>query len=553
MRTWPSPGPRSGPATAPGRESNLDLAATAAAQLDTERRCYALVRVASARGEADDRQGGLSLLAKTRVEAESLGGSRAWPLKSVAVCQAELGDLDAARATIEALEHAIGVPADRQARRWSTELSLVAEARIAAGDIEGAFRTCTPPAPREGGPRDSWRPVDQAWLLTELASAAADANHQSRSGLDPPRPMVAQEKAIRLAAVRRAVSIVESLPDPNEHRPSLAVSLSQLGAFDEALRLARRIDQKGFQSPGQIDAIWAMWRISLDQAKEGNLDAARATLREASRLETPAKADPKESRARIASGFVAARDFDEARKIAETLDPAGRAEILSRVARQKLRDGDARLARFLFRRAFKEADEYLTGPPPPPPPDPVPVPAVGEGQDGPAHRALRTRKSCIRRRLSPSSPGSMPGRATGARPKGPSRSSRPIPTCGEVTALWIAAFRSHSGDAAGALAWAMLSPFALAPRLGPPRPGRGHLRQGGRGIALRSRGAVVRASRRRASRLARCATSETKRRVAVVQLGLTRVREKATGSSEGRGRDPRRFGSTADRVSIDLP
>ena len=203
--------------------------------------------------------------------------------------------------------------------------------------------------------------MDQAWLLTELASAAADANHQGRSGLDPPRPMVAQEKAIRLAAVRRAVSIVESLPDPNEHRPSLAVSLSQLGAFDEALRLARRIDQKGFQSPGQIDAIWAMWRISLDQAKQGNLDAARATLREASRLETPAKADPKESLARIASGFVAARDFDEARKIAETLDPAGCAEILSRVARQKLRDGDARLARFLFRRAFKEADEYLTG------------------------------------------------------------------------------------------------------------------------------------------------------------------------------------------------
>ena len=105
-----------------------------------------VARVASARGEADDRQGGLSLLAKTRVEAESLGGSRAWPLKSVAVCQAELGDLDAARATIEALEHAIEVPADRQARRWSTKLSLVAEARIAAGDIEGAFRTCTPPA-----------------------------------------------------------------------------------------------------------------------------------------------------------------------------------------------------------------------------------------------------------------------------------------------------------------------------------------------------------------------------------------------------------------------
>ena len=80
-------------------------------------------------------------------------------------------------------------------------------------------------------------------------------------------------------------------PAPNEDRVSWAKALGQLGAFDEALAVARRVDQKGIQQPGQIDAIWAFWRISLNQAKAGKFEAARATLREATRVETPPKAD----------------------------------------------------------------------------------------------------------------------------------------------------------------------------------------------------------------------------------------------------------------------
>jgi hypothetical protein len=92
-------------------------------------------------------------------------------------------------------------------------------------------------------------------MLTELASAAADENHQSRSGMDPPRRMTADEQATRLAIVRRAVAAVEALPDPNDHRPSLAAALSQLGAFDEALQVARRMDHLHSPLPPQSRLI----------------------------------------------------------------------------------------------------------------------------------------------------------------------------------------------------------------------------------------------------------------------------------------------------------
>src|SRR5262249_7430525 len=151
----------------------------------------------------------------------------------------------------------------------------------------------------------------------------------------------------------------------NEHRPSLAAALSQLGAFDEAVRVARRIDQKRFQDPRQIDAIWALQRISFDQARAGNYDAARATLREATRLETHPKDDAQESRASLASGFVVARGYDEAMKIAETLGPDGRAAILSQVARHKRLNGDRAGAETLFRRALIDAGKFLHSPPPP--------------------------------------------------------------------------------------------------------------------------------------------------------------------------------------------
>ena len=109
--------------------------------------------------------------------------------------------------------------------------------------------------------------------------------------------------------------------------------------------------RNGFE-PGQIDAIWALCGISLAQAKAGKHDAARVTLREATRVDKPPKTDAKESRSELASGFVRARGYEEAMKIAETLDPDVRAGIWSQVARHERLEGDRAGAEALFRRAL---------------------------------------------------------------------------------------------------------------------------------------------------------------------------------------------------------
>ncbi len=237
-------------------------------RVELEPRCYGRVRIAQAHGEAGDNQRGLDLLAQTRIDVEPLGKRRTWLLKDIAMAQSELGDRDAARETIKALDLAIISPEDRQKGRWNTNLSAVAEAQLAVGDVEEAFRTCIPISSGEGAKRDmSKRLKDQASMLTKLASAAADDNHQSRHGGDPARPMTTPEKATRLAIVRRAVKAAEAMSDASENRVAWATALGQLGAFDEAVLVARRVDQERIQQPGQCDAIWALWRISFSQAK----------------------------------------------------------------------------------------------------------------------------------------------------------------------------------------------------------------------------------------------------------------------------------------------
>jgi RNA polymerase sigma factor (sigma-70 family) len=438
--------------------SSLDHASEAARALEPELRCYARVRIAQARGEAGDRPGGLELLAQTRVDAEQLGNRSTGPLKNIAVAQSELGDRDAARATIKALDLAILSPEDRLKGHWTSNLSALVEAQLAVGDVEGAFQTCIPAGPREGGKRAvSTVLQEQASMLTSLAYAASDANHQSRSGLDPPRPMAAEEKTIRLAIVRRAVAAVEALPDPNEHRPSLAVSLGELGAFDEAVQEALRIDQKKIQEPRQIDAIWALWRTSLNQAKAGDFAGARATLREAARVETPPKADANDVRGQLAYGFIVAKGYDESIKIAEALEPSARAGILSQLAVQEQRNGDRGGAEAHFRRALMDAGNFLHSPPPRKDQEPsgrVPV----EAENGPEKRADADPKvaheaealallALIHARA---------GNWASAE-----RTFNAIPSEDQqkrVTALWIAHRRAYSGDVAGALAWARSLP-----------------------------------------------------------------------------------------------
>ncbi len=460
-----------------GARATLDRAEKTASALDAEARCVARVRVAQALGECGGKPRGLALLAQTLIEAESLGQSRQiWPLKSVAVAQSDLGDRDGARATIRALDQALLSPEERRRGIWKSTLSTLAEAQLVVGDIDAAFKTCIPGVAGEGGKADESEKLQhQAWMLTHLAYFAADGNHNSRSGLDPPRVLTAQERTSRLEVVRLIVATVESLPEPNSHRASLVAALGELGAFETAIQVARRIDQKQIQNPNQIDAIWAFWRVSLAQAKAGLFDAARVTLREAARVEVPPKADAADKRSCLANGFLAARDYDEAMKIAETLDPGGRASILSQVARRKKLAGDRDGAEQLFRRAILDAGRFRHMPPETEPEQPGAAPAAGpksRKEDG-ANDAKAQHEieflSLLAQIQARNGDWAAAARTFA--------SMSPESHRQRLTALWISIIRTRSGDAAGALAWARSLSSPSLRSVGPPWAGGGNLRR----------------------------------------------------------------------------
>ena len=375
---------------------------------------------------------------------------RSWALKSIAVAQSELGDRAAARATMVALDLAILPPEKRLIKGfWTSELSDLVEAQIAVGDFDTAFGTCFASPPADGDTRQFLAAVkQQPWMLARLASAAADANHESRQDA-PRRAITAEERAVRLALVRRAAAAVEGLPEPNEHRTTLAVSLAVLGAFTEALDVARRIDQKQIREPEAVDATWALWRISLEQAKCGKLDDARATMRLAASAERRPGADDNDRRHIVAMGYIVARDLDEALKVAEPLDPRGRADILSLVAKHMRLAGNRTGAAPLFRRALEDAERFRTGPIPRQEPRPERLAPVGRPQDPETQHKTNALMLLAMIHARAGDWDSV------------TRDLVAIPVEGRekaVTALLMAAVRAHSGDVVGALAWARSLP-----------------------------------------------------------------------------------------------
>jgi RNA polymerase sigma factor (sigma-70 family) len=435
-----------------GARASLDRAAEAAVALQAEKRCLSRVQLAQARGEAGDRPGGLILLTLAQQDFEMMPSRRSWALKAIAVAQCELGDRDAARATIQALDHAILSPEQRRDGIWTSTLTDLIEAQIAVGDYDEAFRTCIPSL-SPGGPNQHFEVAlkQQPWMLMELASAAADANSESRKGY-PPRSLSPQEHADRLAVVRRAVAAAEELPEVNERRPILAASLAALGAFDEALAVARRIDQKQIRGK-TVEATWALWRISLEQTKAGKIEDARRTAREAARVEKAPEAVDGDYTVGQAKVLIAAGDFDSAEKIAETLAPYGRAEILSRIAGQKLRAGDRVRAEPLFRRALDDVERIRKDLPPlRERPQRIPGP-VSDASDDP--QAQNQSKALALLAMIHARAGDW----TAA-----TKALTAIPIEGRqkgVTAFHIAAIRARSGDSDGTLAWAMTLPSSM--------------------------------------------------------------------------------------------
>jgi RNA polymerase sigma factor (sigma-70 family) len=431
----------------PGARSSLDRAEHASIALEPEQRSTARVRIAQACGEAGDRQRGLDLLTLALEDANVRQPPRAWALKSIAVAQSELGDGAAARATIVALDLVLPTLEQRLRGVWTSQLYDRAEARMAVGDYDTAFGTCFAVNNPVGSDQRALSCAlgQQASMLTRLASAAADSNHESRAADDPRRTMTAEELPARLALVRRAVAAVEALPEAHEHRPSLAASLAMLGAFQEARDVVRRVDQREIRQPGAVDAVWALWRIAIEQAKRGMLDEARATVRAAAVVEASPATQDKDRRQTFASGCIVAGDFDGALKAIEALGPKERAEIRSLVAKYKLRAGDRAGAEPLFRLALEDAERFRKGPLPQPELQQSPPAVYTPPKDPQAqHRAAAFMLFAM-----------IYARAGDWTLATTSLSTIPA-ECREklVAAYMIAVIRAHSGDVAGALAWA---------------------------------------------------------------------------------------------------
>jgi RNA polymerase sigma factor (sigma-70 family) len=434
--------------------ASLDQAAKAAGGLtEAQDRCTSRVRIAQARSEAGDRRGGLDLLDLAVQEARVVR-QRSWVLKSIAVAQCELDDRESARATILALYQSILTPQQRAKGIWTSDLMELAQAQIAVGDFDEAFRTCIPTLPSEGNNRHFQVALrQQPWMLMELASAASDANHESRDGNDPPRHLTDGQRAARLALVRRAVEAVEAVPEANERRPILAVSLAVLGAFGEALAVARRIDQK--QIPGEsVDATWALWRISMEQARVGQIEDARATIRELVKVEKIPGREDEDRRNLLAYGLLVARDLDGALKSAEALNPHNRASILAHVASEKVRNGDRAGAERLFRRAREEAERFRKSPPVPPrrpPRNRVPAGAAPEDPEGQRQVEYQSLLAEIQARAGDWASAEQ---AVAAMPAGGREQ--------EFAAFTVAIIRSRSGDGDGVLTWAQSLPSSLS-------------------------------------------------------------------------------------------
>ena len=172
-------------------------------------------------------------------------------------------------------------------------------------------------------------------------------------------------------------------------------------------------------------------------------------MREAARLDIPPKADPADKRSRLANGFLAAHDYDEVMKIAETLDPGGRASILSQVARKRLA-GDRDGAERLFRRAILDAGRFRHIPPKTEPETQRLTGCEPESpkEDGPTDATAKHEIEFL------SMLAQIQARAgdwdAAARTFA---SMSPESHLQRLTALWISIIRARSGDTAGTLAW----------------------------------------------------------------------------------------------------
>jgi tetratricopeptide (TPR) repeat protein len=413
----------------------------AAALRKISERFYALIEVGRVRAESGDRAGGRDDIQRARAAVDEVVdlGDRLGVWREVASAQARSGDRQSADATIRDMRQAI-LEAPAAAGRFGS-LGEVVAAEAEVGDFDGAFRTV------EAADKVGLQKGALLGLIAQKVAASVQGAPHAGEAIGQ-----AQRQAARRALDRVAKEADSIVREDNKPVVPLALAMAELGEFEEALRITHRF----FKSTGgrftQVDSTpqaFVLSRIASAQGKAGRLDDARETFREA--LEKGlvlAASSPAYALDEIALDQIVAGDIPGALKTLDTGPIRQRTNVLTALAKAQASVGDADGARASYRRAILDLYRLRLELPPPPTPPVGHTPVI----DNSHHRRgnnLLARLAAIQAlsgdvKTALRTLDTIDGDETKA-----------------VAVSEIARARASTGDADGALSWAV----TLSPRL----------------------------------------------------------------------------------------
>ncbi|MFO0956326.1 MAG: M56 family metallopeptidase [Isosphaeraceae bacterium] len=219
--------------------------------------------------------------------------------------------------------------------------AAVARGLAGIGDVDGALRLARSIGDEEQPDPDP--ALDRAKAIHSLYGAVARL----------PEPERRAARSLLQPAIREALDVVLALDLPSIEvslLSSIGTTLSSLGDFDSALRAAEALP------PG--DRVVLLQVISIGQRRDGEEQASRRTFQKAlddieyrrvhprpPKQGRPPVSPDQETAFRIADTRALQGDFEEARKVAMTIeDPASRWRALGNVVAMQAQLGDGRAA-----------------------------------------------------------------------------------------------------------------------------------------------------------------------------------------------------------------
>jgi tetratricopeptide (TPR) repeat protein len=336
-----------------GALASARQAAAAALQIQPELRCGALITVAWAREVAGDRKGALDVLRLAMKSTEAMKsdeGRLTGQLQWLAMSQSDLGDRNAALATIQKM-HSLAFQKNQSESQRNSALIDLVRAQSYVGDYDGALESV---ATASGGDHYA-----QGLLFSVMASAVTAVLPDY---LAPQKQLTADDRETRLRVLQKIAKAVEPF-EFAEEKPyvDLPISMAVLGDCEGALRLAREFGKGSIRFPQGIDLTagpFILARIGACQGKAGQIGKARETFREALEL---VRRDPKLTMrlGQIAGGQAEAGDFAGALKTAESVGPDESVRTYINIAEKQRAAGDRKGARATLQIALGKAQVLL--------------------------------------------------------------------------------------------------------------------------------------------------------------------------------------------------